>query len=160
MSSPLVGLVLISEAPPVRPSPPMNSLPPRLCPPIGLEGVTGVAGNAVGDSCGEVAVAVAGGADGPAGLKLKSGRALIDLPLAWAEPRRPVGYAWSDIGRALAEGAGVDEAVSGSRMGKEKSGFGVSSMGPVWDGRRRWYSGEPTWADCCVCVTCCRGSAI
>ena len=75
MSSPLVGLVLNSEALPDRPSPPMNSLPPRLCPPTGLEGVagvTGVVGSAIGDSCGEVAVA--DGADVPAGLKLKSGR--------------------------------------------------------------------------------------
>lgn len=135
----------------------MNSLPPRLWPPIGLEGVTGVTGVAIGDIGGEVAVVA--GVEVPAGLKLKSGNALIDLPLAWAEPRRPVGYAWSDIGRALVVGVGA-EVDSGSRMGKEKSGFGSSSMGPFCEGRRRWYSGEPTWADCCVCVTCCRGSAI
>lgn len=40
--SPLVGLLLNRVEPPERPSPPMNSLPPRLCPPIGLEGVVGV----------------------------------------------------------------------------------------------------------------------
>lgn len=76
MPSPFVGLVLISDVPPDRPSPPMNSLPPRLCPPIGLEGVVGVA---TGDSDGEVAAV--GGFGVPAGLKLKSGRALIDFPL-------------------------------------------------------------------------------
>ena len=64
------------------------------------------------------------------------------------------------MGRAFAVGGGAVGVVSGSRMGKEKSGFGSSSMGPACDERRRWYSGEPTPADCCVCVTCCRGRAI
>jgi hypothetical protein len=81
--------VLINVVAPGRLSPPMNSLPPRLCPPIGLEGVPGTAGCADGDTGGEDAGAVDLGV--PAGLKLKSGKALIDLPRAWAEPRRPVG---------------------------------------------------------------------
>ena len=88
-SSPLVGLVLINVVAPGRLSPPINSLPPRLCPTIGLDGVPGVAGCANGDTGGEVAVAGALGV--PAGLKLKSGKALMDFPRAWAEPRRPVG---------------------------------------------------------------------
>jgi hypothetical protein len=52
------------------------------------------------------------------------------------EPRRPVGYAWRDIGREDV-GVGSEEAVSGPRMGKEKSGFGRSSMAPAFEGCRR-----------------------
>ena len=121
--SPFVGLVLSSVEPPARPSPPMNSLPRRLCPPIGLEGVVGVLNGECGE-CGGLVSAVAA-----AGLKEKSGSALADFILMpGVEPRRPVGYACSDIGRAW--DAGVDEArvLSGSRMGKLNSGFGSSSM--------------------------------
>lgn len=76
----MVGLVLISDMPPERPSPPINSLPPLLCPPIGLEGVVGVASEG---ECGGVVVTggvVAGGARvATAGLNEKSGRVLTDF---------------------------------------------------------------------------------
>ena len=124
----LVGLVLNSDAP--RRSPPMNSLAPRLCPPIGLDGVVGV----VDGECG--GVVVAGGARVPgAGLNEKSGRALTDFCLEppGAEPRRPAGYACSDIGRAFEAHAGSEDDASGPRWGKLKSGFGMSSIGPVLD---------------------------
>jgi hypothetical protein len=52
MPSPFVGLELRAKPPPVRPSPPMNSLPPRLWP-IGLEGVVGMS---MGECGGVVAV--------------------------------------------------------------------------------------------------------
>jgi hypothetical protein len=66
----------------------MNSLPPRLCPPIGLEGVVGVLSGEFGE-CGGLVSAVV-----PAGLKEKFGSALTDFILtAGDEPRRPVGYA-------------------------------------------------------------------
>lgn len=133
MPSPLAGLVLNSDTPPDRPSPPMNSLTPRLCPPIGLDGVVGVV---VNGECGGVVVAVvvAGGARVvAAGLKEKSGRALTDFCLEppGAEPRRPVGYACSDIGRAFGAYAGSECDASGPRWGKLKSGFGMSSIGPA-----------------------------
>jgi hypothetical protein len=70
----------------------------------------------------------------PAGLKEKSGSALADFILdPGVEPRRPVGYAWSDIGRALEAGADAASMWSGSRMGKLKSGFGRSSIWPPLD---------------------------
>jgi hypothetical protein len=53
------------------------------------------------------------------------------------EPRRPVGYAWSDMGREVV-GVGSEEDVSGPRMGNENSGLGSSSMGPALEGCRRW----------------------
>lgn len=125
--SPLVGLVLISDTPPDRPSPPMNSLPPRRCPPIGLDGVVGV----VNGECGGV-VATGGARVAAAGLKEKSGRALTDFCRnPGAEPRRPVGYACSDIGRVLGTGTGSEGKVSGPRCGKVKSGLGMSSMSPA-----------------------------
>lgn len=58
-----------------------------------------------------------------------------------------------------AMGIGAEVAVSEARMGKEKSGFGRSSIWPAFEGWRRWYSGEPMPADC-DCVAWCRGSAI
>jgi len=107
----------------------MNSLPPRLCPPIGLEGVVGLPSG----ECGECGGLVSAGA-APAGLKEKSGSALTDFILiAGDEPRRAVGYAWSDIGRELDAGAVEASVLSGSRMGKLKSGFGSSSIGPPFD---------------------------
>lgn len=97
-----------------------------------------------------------------AGLKEKSGRALTDFCRGQpgAEPRRPVGYACSDIGRPFDAYAGAEDGSSGLRWGKLKSGLGMSSMGPALEALRRWYSGEPTPADCDVWVTCCRGKAI
>lgn len=134
MPSPLVGLELINVTPPARPSPPMNSLPPRLCP-IGLEGVVGVP---IGE-CGGVDVAVVEILAAPAGLKEKSGSAETDFCLSpGAEPRRPVGYAWRDIGRASEVEEGSEDDVSGSRRGNVKSGFGRSSMVPALEMRRRW----------------------
>lgn len=132
MPSPLVGLLLISAGPPGRTSPPINSLPPRLCPWIGLGRV---GESAEGECGGEVPVV---GAAEPAGLKENSGSALTDFCL-WCgiEPRRPVGYGWSDIGRGF-DGAGPEEATSGPRMGKENSGLGMSSTGPALDCWRRW----------------------
>jgi hypothetical protein len=129
-SSPLVGLLLFNAVPPGRISPPMNSLPPRLCPWDGFEGDTGGAARAWGE-CGGVDSLAGFGV--PAGLNEKSGRALMDFCL-WCgmDPLRPAGYACRDIGRELA-GAGAEEAVSGSRMGKENSGLGRSSMGPAFD---------------------------
>jgi hypothetical protein len=94
----------------------------------------------------------------PAGLNVKSGRALMDFCLRCGiDPLRPVGYACIDIGRELV-GAGADEAVSGSRMGNENSGLGISSMGPALDCCRRWYSGAPM--PDCDCVARCRGMAV
>lgn len=64
----------------------------------------------------------------------------------------------------MGRGAGADAsdggALSGSRIGKLKSGLGSSSMGPALDRCRLWYSGEPmpaSWEDW---LTCCRGRAI
>lgn len=120
--------MLSSVVPPARPSPPINSLPPRLCPPIGLEGVVGLLNGECGE-CGGLVSAVAA-----AGLKEKSGSALTDFILVpGVEPRRAVGYALSDIGRALDSGGDEASVLSGSRIGKLKSGFGSSSMGPPFD---------------------------
>lgn len=129
--SPLLGLLLNSDTPPTPGlvSPPMNSLPPRLWPPrIGFEGV---ADRSSGDCGGDVPVL---GCAAPDGLKEKAGRAFMDFLRWWGmDPRRPVGYAWRDIGRVL-EGVGSEEEVSGPRMGNENSGLGMSSMGPALDG--------------------------
>jgi len=112
---------------------------------MGLEGVVGVANEG---ECGGV-VATGGARVAAEGLNEKSGRALPDF---WrrpgAEPRRPVGYAWGDIGWAEDEYEGSEDAVSGPRMGKVNSGLGMSSMGPALEAWRRWYSGEPMPADC------------
>lgn len=70
--SPFVGLVLIKPRPaPDLPSPPINSLPPLLCPP-GLEGIALVAPGEVGD-CGGLEVPEPSCADA-ARLKLKLGK--------------------------------------------------------------------------------------
>lgn len=140
-ASPLAGLVLTSDMP-GRAGPPINSLPPRLwCPCTGLAGVAGdVSGAVVGE---RAEGAAAAGFRAPAGLKVKSGRALMDLCLMCGmDPRRPVGYAWSDetwsdAGRALG-GAASAAAASGARMGNEKAGLGISSMGPALGAWRRW----------------------
>jgi hypothetical protein len=91
-------------------------------------------GRVDGDRGGEVSVL---GFESAAGLKEKSGRALMDFCL-WCgiDPRRPAGYACIDIGREL---AGVDSegAPSGPRIGNEKSGLGMSSTGAALEGRRR-----------------------
>jgi hypothetical protein len=72
-SSPLVGLVLISDAPGLA-SPPINSLPPRLWWPwIGFGGETA---RVSGEHGGDVLTA---GCGVPAGLKEKAGRALTDF---------------------------------------------------------------------------------
>lgn len=91
----LVGLELSSAVlAPALPSPPINSLPPRLCP-IGLDGVVGMV---VGESGGVPVVSLAGAA----GLKEKSGSAETDFcRVPGVEPRRPAGYACSDRGRAV-----------------------------------------------------------
>jgi hypothetical protein len=103
----------------------MNSLPPRLCPCIGF---AGVAGSVEGECGGEVPVL---GCGVPAGLKENAGRALTDFCLMCGmDPRRPVGYAWSDIGREF-DGVGSAVVVSDPRIGNEKSGLGSSSMGPA-----------------------------
>jgi hypothetical protein len=86
----------------------------------------------IGECGGLVSDAVA------AGLKEKSGRVLTDFILIpGVEPRRPAGYAWSDIGRGLEGGAGNADVLFGSRMGKLKLGLGSNSMGPAWDCWRR-----------------------
>lgn len=133
-SSPFVGLLLMGVVPPGRTSPPMNSLPPLRCPCVVFVGVTGSA-RLAGDCGGEGSFV---GFAAPAGLKEKSGRALMDFCLRCGmDPRRPCGYAWSDIGRPVV-GAGSEEAVSGARMGNENSGLGMSSMGPALGCCRRW----------------------
>lgn len=134
MPSPFVGLVLSKFDDPGLPSPPMNSLPPRLCPTMAREGVEGVVVEK-GDWGG---LPSAGGCALPAGLKEKSGRALPDLSLipAGVEPRRAVGYDCIAVGRGF-EVAGSEE-VRSARIGKVKSGLGSSSMGPVLDWWRRW----------------------
>lgn len=48
-----------------------------------------------------------------------------------------MGYACRDIGREVV-GVGSEEDVSGPRMGNENSGLGMSSMGPGFEGWRRW----------------------
>lgn len=65
-----------------------------------LEGVVGVV--AMGECGGVVAVAVEG-LPVPEGLKLKSGKALMDFccRIPPEEPRLEVGSAWRDIGRLL-----------------------------------------------------------
>jgi hypothetical protein len=80
----------------------------------------------VGDCGGDVSVL---GWVAPAGLKEKAGRALTDLCL-WCgiDPRRAVGYAWSETGRELVDVLSVDGA-TGARIGKENSGLGTSSTG-------------------------------
>lgn len=78
--SPLVGLLLMGDMP-GRLSPPMNSLPPLLwCPCRGLDGVVGAVVNVAvdGESGGDVSML---GFNGPAGLKVKLGRALTDFCL-------------------------------------------------------------------------------
>ena len=87
--SALVGLVLRIFAPPALPSPPINSLPPLLCP-IARDGVVGAANG----ECGGVADAGPEVPLGPAGLNEKSGSVLTDFCLIpGVEPRRPAGYA-------------------------------------------------------------------
>lgn len=67
--SPLIGLLLSNVEPPI------NSLPPRLCPWVGFVGVVGKVGdNWGGDDS-------ASGFGAPAGLKEKAGRALTDFCL-------------------------------------------------------------------------------
>jgi hypothetical protein len=68
----------------------MNSLPPLLWPCVGFEGDTGTGTGSVAGDCGGDDSAA--GLAGPAGLKEKSGKALIDFCL-WCgmEPRRPAG---------------------------------------------------------------------
>ena len=84
-------------------------------------------------------VETSGALDTPAGLKEKSGSAETDFCLKpGAEPRRALGYAWSDIGRALGAEADAGESESGARWGNVKSGFGMSSMGPAVEALRRW----------------------
>jgi hypothetical protein len=129
MPSPLEGLELSRPMPPDLLSPPMNSLPPRLCPTV--RGVVGV------DGCGDggpemLAEGLAAGLR-PEGLKENSGSALMDIR-------------WPDILFALLMPCterghrGVDEELSGpfdafsafgSRMGKTKSGFGSNSTGAL-----------------------------
>lgn len=134
MPSPLVGLVLKRLAPPTRPSPPMNSLPPRLC----LTACDGVVGIANGE-CGGVTGVGPAGLFGPAGLKEKSGNALTDFCLfPGVEPRLPAGYPWRDIGRVPGVEEVSEDGVSGACCGKVKSGFGMSSIGPAFEERRRW----------------------
>jgi hypothetical protein len=99
--SPFVGLELKRPMPPDLASPPMSSLPPRRWP-MFLEGVVGVV--AMGECGGVVAVAVTvEGLPVPEGLKLKSGKALMDFccRIPPEEPRFEVGSAWRDIGRLL-----------------------------------------------------------
>lgn len=110
--------------------PPMNSLPPRLWPWIGLAGVEG---RALGDCGGEAPVDVC---EVPAGLNENAGKAFTDF-CRWCgmEPRRPVGYAWRDMGRGLLE---ESEEAAGPRIGKEKSGLGSSSTGPALEPCLRW----------------------
>lgn len=69
-----------------------------------------------------------------AGLKEKSGSVLTDFILIpGVEPRRPTGYAWSDMGRGLGGDEDDADVLSGSRVGKLKSGLGSSSIGPALD---------------------------
>lgn len=73
-SSPLVGLLLISDTPPGLASPPINSLHPRLWWPwIGFAGETAIVS---GERGGDVPVL---GCAVPAGLNEKAGRALTDF---------------------------------------------------------------------------------
>jgi hypothetical protein len=128
--SPFVGLVLINPKPvPDIPSPPMNSLPPLLCPP-GLDGTTFAEPGELGDSGGlAIPVPLLGDA---AGLKLKLGRGGGgDRPDPFSfsrlNPVAPSCNSYADLGLrlpvALESDDGAEDAVV--RAGKTNGGLGV-----------------------------------
>jgi len=117
----LAGAGVTDEKAPDLVLPPISSLPPLLCP-VGrrniIEGSTGERGGLSVEP-------------DEAGLKLKAGRAgTVPFREPGAEPRRPVGYAWRDIGR-WRRGPGDSSESSAFCCGNEKSGLGTRSTGPI-----------------------------
>lgn len=128
MPSPLVGLVLIKPKPvPVTPSPPINSLPPLLCPP-GRDGIFLAETGELGD-CGGLAIADPL-LEEAVGLKLKLGngggrRRPALSSLTRPKPEAPSRNSSADIGLrpvALEYEDGAEDAL---RAGNTNGGFGV-----------------------------------
>jgi hypothetical protein len=128
MPSPLVGLVLIKPRPvPEIPSPPINSLPPLLCP-TGRDGMVLAELGELGD-CGGLAIPVPAWEDA-VGLKLKVGNGggrdrPARLSLSRPNPVAPSCSSYADIGLrpvALEYEDGAEDALRG---GNTNGGLGV-----------------------------------
>lgn len=147
--SPLVGLVLIKPNPvPEIPSPPINSLPPLLCPP-GRDGMVLAEAGEVGD-CGGLAIPALAWEDAVE-LKLKLGNGggrdrPILLSLSRPNPFAPSRSSYADIGLrpvALEYEDGAEDALRG---GNTNGGLGVGpellKMGDDCPARRSGEVGE------------------
>ena len=152
--SPLVGLVLIKPSPvPEIPSPPINSLPPLLCPP-GRDGIFLAEPGELGD-CGGLAIPELALEDA-VGLKLKLGNGggrdrPVPLSLSRPNPDAPSCSSYADIGLrpvALEYEDGAEDAL---RAGNTKGGLGVGpellKMGDVCPAGKIGEVGESSSSD-------------
>lgn len=126
--SPLVGLVLIKPSPvPDFPSPPINSLPPLLCPP-GRDGMFLAEPGELGD-CGGLAIADPS-FDDAVGLKLKLGNGggkdrPAPVSLSRLNPDAPSCSSYADIGLRPVALEYEDGAEDAWRAGNTNGGLGV-----------------------------------